>query len=129
MVDHGIEPEAERKKLQKDIQGTISIKIFEMGENIKISFQDDGGGIDVNKIKKVAEAKGLKLDEHTSEKDLLNLIFNPNFSTKDKGDVGDISGRGIGMATVKKTIEELNGTIEIESELKRGCQFNIIIPQ
>jgi len=128
-IDHGIEPPEEREFLGKPRQGTLRLAAYHEGNHIVILVEDDGRGIDVEKIKKKALERGLVTENELSrmsEKEILNLIFLPGFSTAEK--VTDVSGRGVGMDVVKTNIEKLNGTIEINTELGKGTQIIIKIP-
>ncbi len=128
-IDHGIEPPEEREILGKPRQGTVRLAAYHEGNHIVIVIEDDGRGIDIEKIKAKALEKGLVTESELSrmnEKDILNLIFLPGFSTAEK--VTDVSGRGVGMDVVKTNIEKLNGTIDIHTELGKGTQFIIKIP-
>ncbi len=128
-IDHGIEPPEEREFLGKPRQGLLRLAAYHEGNHIVILVEDDGRGIDIEKIKKKALERGLVTESELSrmnEKEILNLIFLPGFSTADK--VTDVSGRGVGMDVVKTNIEKLNGTIEINTELGKGTQIVIKIP-
>ncbi len=128
-VDHGIEDKEGRIKNGKPERGTIKLVAEHEGNYIIISVTDDGGGIDANIIKQKAVEKGV-IDEKTainlSDKDALNLIFTPGFSTKDKAT--EISGRGVGMDVVKTNIQKLNGIIEIDSKPGRGSDIILKLP-
>ncbi len=128
-VDHGIEDKEGRIKNGKPERGTIKLVAEHEGNYIIISVTDDGGGIDANIIKRKAVEKGV-IDEKTaislSDKDALNLIFTPGFSTKDEAT--EISGRGVGMDVVKTNIQKLNGIIEIESKPGRGSDIILKLP-
>lgn len=126
-MDHGIEEENQRLALGKPAQGTISIKAFHKSGNIQIEIEDDGRGLDKTSI--VKKARGLKLitdDTALSERDIINLIFEPGFSTA--SEVTDLSGRGVGMSVVKTTIESLRGQVDIRSVEGNGSTFIIKIP-
>ncbi len=128
-IDHGIEPPEEREILGKPRQGTVRLAAYHEGNHIVIVIEDDGRGIDIEKIKAKALEKGLVTESELSrmnEKDILNLIFLPGFSTAEK--VTDVSGRGVGMDVVKTNIEKLNGTIDIHTEIGKGTRFVIKIP-
>ena len=128
-IDHGIEPPEERELIGKPRQGTVRLAAYHEGNHIVIVVEDDGRGIDIEKIKNKALERGLVSEAdlaRMSEKDILNLIFLPGFSTAEK--VTDVSGRGVGMDVVKTNIEKLNGTIEINTELGKGTQMIIKIP-
>jgi two-component system chemotaxis sensor kinase CheA len=126
-IDHGIESVAVRQSRDKPGGGTIKLTARHDAGNIVIGIHDDGGGLDVEKIRKKAIANGI-LEEgmHLSRQELFQLIFHPGLSTADK--VTNLSGRGVGMDVVKRNIEELQGGIEIESELGVGSSFSIRLP-
>ncbi len=128
-VDHGIEPPDEREKLGKPRRGTIILSAYQEGDHIVIEVSDDGRGIDVEKVAKKALEKGLIQKEdlqHMGERDILNLIFMPGFSTAEK--ITDVSGRGVGMDVVKTNIEKLNGVIELDTEVGKGTTIRIKLP-
>jgi two-component system chemotaxis sensor kinase CheA len=128
-VDHGIGLPDEREKNGKNRQGTLTLSAYHEGDNIVIEVEDDGRGIDSEKIKVKAVEKGLisKAEaEVFSKKEVLNLVFAPGFSTAEK--VTDISGRGVGMDVVKTNITNLNGMVDIESELGIGSRFILKLP-
>jgi histidine kinase (EC 2.7.13.3) len=128
-VDHGIEDKEARKAAGKPERGTIKLSAEHEGNYIIISVIDDGKGMDPAVIKRKAVEKGV-LDEKSaaslSDKDALNLIFAPGFSTKDKAT--EISGRGVGMDVVKTNIQKLNGIIEINSEPGQGSSIILKLP-
>jgi two-component system chemotaxis sensor kinase CheA len=128
-VDHGIEDREIRKASGKDEKGTIKLSAEHEGNYIIISVTDDGKGMDPAVIKRKAVEKGV-IDEKTavslSDKDALNLIFAPGFSTKDKAT--EISGRGVGMDVVKTNIQKLNGIIEINSNPGQGSGIILKLP-
>ncbi|MCL4428334.1 MAG: chemotaxis protein CheA [Deltaproteobacteria bacterium] len=128
-VDHGIEDKESRKAAGKPEKGTIKLSAEHEGNYIIISVVDDGKGMDPAVIKRKAVEKGV-IDEKTavnlSDKDALNLIFAPGFSTKDKAT--EISGRGVGMDVVKTNIQKLNGIIEINSNPGQGSGIILKLP-
>ena len=128
-VDHGIEDKEARKAAGKPEKGTIKLSAEHEGNYIIISVIDDGKGMDPAVIKRKAVEKGV-MDEKSaaslSDKDALNLIFAPGFSTKDKAT--EISGRGVGMDVVKTNIQKLNGIIEINSEPGQGSSIILKLP-
>jgi len=124
-VDHGIELPEERKSKGKPETGKLTLSAYSKGGNIVIEVSDDGAGIDIQKIKMIAEAKGI-LTEGMTEKEIINLIFLSGFSTKEN--VTEISGRGVGMDIVYNNITKLKGDIEIESKLGIGTTFRISLP-
>ena len=128
-IDHGIEKEEERIKAGKNPDGTIKLGAEHEGNNIIITIEDDGKGIDPEVIKSKAVSKGLisqqKADE-LSKQDLLNLIFLPGFSTAEV--VTNISGRGVGMDVVKTNVTRLRGMINLESTVGVGTKIQIKLP-
>lgn len=126
-MDHGIESVEVRQSRAKSSAGTIALKARHDAGNIVIDISDDGGGLDLDRIRKKAIANGV-IEEgvHLSRHELYQLIFHPGLSTAEK--VTNISGRGVGMDVVKRNISELQGSIEIDSELGVGTQFTIRLP-
>lgn len=128
-VDHGIELPDEREKAGKPRCGTVILSASQEGDHILLSIEDDGGGMDADKLRKIAIEKGI-LDEDAAsrldDRDCYNLIFAPGFSTKKE--ISDISGRGVGMDVVKTSITQLNGSIEIDSVLGKGSRLDIKVP-
>jgi len=129
-IDHGIEQPDERAEKGKPEQGTVLLNAFHQGGSIVIEISDDGAGIDCDKLWGKAIDKGVIAPdtrrEEMSDKQIMNLIFAPGFSTAEE--VSDISGRGVGMDVVRRNIEELGGQIELESELGKGSRFTINLP-
>lgn len=128
-VGHGIEPPEERVAQGKPRKGTVKLSAYHEENYIVITVEDDGRGIDPEKIKAAAVAKGAiskEAAERLSSRDAVNLIFLPGLSTAQK--VDDISGRGVGMDIVRKNIEKLNGTIGIQTEVGRGTKFVVKLP-
>ncbi|MFY2507591.1 chemotaxis protein CheA [Vibrio pectenicida] len=129
-IDHGIEQPDIRLERGKPAQGVIKLNAFHQGGSIVIEIMDDGAGLDCNKLWNKATEKGVLAAEvrreDMSDKQIMNLIFAPGFSTAEE--VSDISGRGVGMDVVKRNIEELGGHIEVESELGAGSSFTISLP-
>ncbi|VEP18587.1 CheA signal transduction histidine kinase [Hyella patelloides LEGE 07179] len=126
--DHGIEPPAIRKAAGKSEQGTITITASHRGNQTVITMGDDGEGINLEKIKTKALSMGVSREDlvNAKEADLLDLIFEPGFSTAQA--VTDLSGRGVGMDVVKTNIEEINGKIQVNTELGVGTTFTITVP-
>ena len=126
-MDHGIELQEERVKNGKTPEGKIQLKAFHSEGDVFIEVQDDGAGIDAEKIKDIARSKQL-LDDETelSEEEAFQLLFLPGFSTSES--ISDISGRGVGMDAVRQDIESLRGAIFIKSELGQGSTFQIKLP-
>jgi len=128
-IDHGIEFPDEREKAGKPRRGTVVLSAYHEGDHIVIEVSDDGKGIDQEKIAKKAIEKGVIREEdlqHMGERDILNLIFMPGFSTAEK--ITDVSGRGVGMDVVKTNIEKLNGVVELNSVKGQGTTLKIKLP-
>ncbi|MBN1253066.1 MAG: chemotaxis protein CheA [Bacteroidales bacterium] len=126
-VDHGIESEKERVKLGKTLKGMIYLKAYYSGANVVIKIQDDGKGIDLAKVRQKAISKELiQHDSKLTERELLDIIFLPGFSTAEN--VTDVSGRGVGMDVVKRKIEEIRGTVELDSKTNVGTTITIKLP-
>jgi len=128
-IDHGIEPIEKRRQLGKPEEGHIYLRAYQDGNNVVIEVEDDGQGIDIEKVKSKAISKGIitkELASTMSNKDLINLLFKPSFSTADK--ITDISGRGVGLDVVKTKIEYLGGVVEVETERGKGSKFIIRLP-
>lgn len=128
-IDHGIESPDVRRKLGKPTQGTISIHAYHEGGQVHIDIADDGAGINVQKVKAKAIAEGLitlQRAEEIGERNLINFIFRPGFSTVEV--VTNISGRGVGMDVVKRDLDQIGGSIDIHTELHKGTTVKIRIP-
>lgn len=126
-MDHGIEMPEEREKAGKPRVGTISLSASHNGNLIVIKISDDGKGMSPQKIFENAIKKGLvSADAKLTEKQMLEYIFAPGFSTATK--VTNLSGRGVGMDVVKKSLDKINGTVGIETELGKGSAFFLRIP-
>lgn len=126
-LDHGIEPVDVRRERGKPDTGTLRLSAYHDAGNIVIEISDDGGGLNVERIRAKAIANGL-IDPHMelSNSELHQLIFHPGLSTAEK--VSDLSGRGVGMDVVKRNIEALQGGIDIESEFGVGTLLRIRLP-
>ena len=128
-ADHGIESEKERKALGKPEQGSIFLDAYQDGNNVVIEVKDDGAGIDTEKVKQSALSKGLITEEQAeimSEKEAIELLFRPSFSTSEE--ITDVSGRGVGLDVVKNKIEFLGGDIEARTKIGEGSDFIIRLP-
>lgn len=126
-IDHGIETPEQRKVLGKQTQGTIVFSAEQSGGNVIISISDDGRGIDPEAVKqKAIERNLIAANSDLNKKEIVNLIFEPGFSTSEQ--VSDISGRGVGMDVVKRNIAALRGSVEVESEKNSGCQVKVTLP-
>ena len=128
-VDHGIELPDDREKKGKSREGTVSLSATQEGDHILLAIEDDGAGMDPEVLRKKVVEKGL-MDEETAarldDKECFNLIFMAGFSTKEE--ISDISGRGVGMDVVKTRITQLNGSLDIDSELGKGSILTIKVP-
>jgi len=128
-IDHGVEMPDLREASGKPRSGRVRLSAQQEGDFVSIEVQDDGAGIDPERLRAKARSKGL-IDVETaarlSHEDCLQLIFMAGFSTKQE--VTDISGRGVGMDVVQSRIRELSGQIHIQSELGRGSRFLIRVP-
>jgi two-component system, chemotaxis family, sensor kinase CheA len=123
-IDHGIESPEERSRAGKDEKGTIRISSYQKGNHVVIEVEDDGRGIDLAKVKRKALEKGLiKSLEAISDRDALDLIFLPGFSTSET--ISNISGRGVGMDVVKNNIAAVSGMVDFEN--RPGCGSRVII--
>jgi len=128
-VDHGIEDPQTRAANGKPEEGLLFLRAFHEGGQVIIEIKDDGGGIDSEKIKAKALEKGVITPEQSSrmsDRELVNLIFAPGFSTAAK--VTNVSGRGVGMDVVKTNIEKIGGTVDIQSKLNEGTSLKVKIP-
>lgn len=128
-VDHGVEQPEERAAAGKPRNGTVTLSAEQEGDHILLSIKDDGKGMDPKKLQQIAVDKGVMdqdAAERLSDTESFNLIFAPGFSTK--SEISDISGRGVGMDVVKTKINQLNGSIHIDSEIGRGTLIQIKVP-
>lgn len=128
-VDHGLETTAERRSQGKPETGVLSLNAYHESNHVVIEIEDDGSGVDLEKIKAKAVEKGLigeSAASQLSEKEIINLILIPGFSTADK--ITHTSGRGVGMDVVKKNIEKLNGTLEVDTASGKSTRIRIKIP-
>ncbi|MBN5110839.1 chemotaxis protein CheA [Stenotrophomonas maltophilia] len=128
-IDHGVEMPDLREAQGKPRMGHVRLSAQQEGDYVSIEVQDDGAGIDPEKLRAKAREKGLIDPEaaaRLSSEECLHLVFLPGFSTKQQ--VTDISGRGVGMDVVQSRIRELSGQIQIQSELGRGSRFLIRVP-
>jgi len=126
-IDHGIEDKDERKKLNKPEIATITLSASHEAGNIIIKVKDDGRGLNSQEIvKKAVEKKLISSGDKLSESEIYQLVFEPGFSTAKS--VSDISGRGVGMDVVKRNIEELRGSVDINSFLGKGSTITIRLP-
>jgi len=128
-VDHGVELPEDRVKSGKPRQGTVSLSATQEGDHILLAIEDDGAGMDPEVLRSKVVEKGLMDEEAAArmdDKECFNLIFMAGFSTKEE--ISDISGRGVGMDVVKTRITQLNGTLDIDSELGKGTTLSIKVP-
>ena len=128
-ADHGLESTIDRIKLGKPQVGTIRLNAYQDGNNVTIEVADDGAGINVEKVKASAIKKGTITEEQAemmSDKEAIDLLFQPAFSTSEK--VSDISGRGVGLDVVKSKIEGLGGDVEVDTVLGEGTTFIVRLP-
>ncbi|MEA3314234.1 MAG: chemotaxis protein CheW, partial [Campylobacterota bacterium] len=129
-LDHGIEPTSEdRIEAGKDPVGYIKVSAKSIGDKVEIKIEDDGRGIDIQKVLIKAISLGIIKEEDIdimTEQEKLMMIFNPGLSTKDE--VSELSGRGVGTDAVKKTIDELSGKIFLESKSGIGTKLTIELP-
>jgi len=127
--DHGIETPEERSKNGKPETGYINVKAYHEAGQINIVIEDDGRGINPQKIREKVIEKGLKRKEELdrmSEKEILSLVMMPGFSTTEK--TTEISGRGVGMDVVKTAVEQLGGSIEMDSRVGQGLNIHLRLP-
>lgn len=126
-IDHGLEPPAERQAAGKAEAGTVTLSAHQSGGEVIISIKDDGRGINRERVRAKAESSGLIAPgQPLSDQELLQLIFAPGFSTA--ATITNLSGRGVGMDVVKKTVEALRGAIEIVSLPGQGSEVSLRIP-
>ena len=128
-ADHGLESNEERIRLGKPEVGTIRLDAYQDGNNVVIEVGDDGRGIDTEKVKNSALKKGTitpEQAENMTDKEIIDLLFRPAFSTAEK--VSDVSGRGVGLDVVKTKIENLGGDIEVSTKKGEGSVFSIRLP-
>ncbi len=128
-ADHGLESTIDRLKIGKPKVGTIRLDAYQDGNNVTIEVSDDGAGVDVEKIKRKAIEKGAITEEqaeYMSDKEAVDLLFQPAFSTAEK--ISDVSGRGVGLDVVKNKIEGLGGDVEVVTALGEGTKFIVRLP-
>lgn len=128
-ADHGLESTEERIKRGKNPTGSIFLDAYQDGNNVVIEVRDDGNGINVEAVKKKAIERGTitaEQGEQMSDKEIIDLLFLPSFSTAKV--VSDVSGRGVGLDVVKSKIEALSGEIEVKSKLGEGSSWIIRLP-
>lgn len=127
-ADHGIEISSDRLRTGKSSQGNITIQAKETSDFVRISIIDDGRGLDYEKLRqKALELKIIKESAQLTDKDVVDLLFQPGVSTAKE--VTDISGRGVGMDVVKRAVEEAGGSIEVQSVKGKGSTFSLLLPK
>ncbi|MGH9498670.1 MAG: chemotaxis protein CheA [Terriglobales bacterium] len=128
-ISHGIEGPEDRARVGKPAQGTIHLRAYHQGNQVMIEINDDGRGIDVQKVKARALREGLWNERESGTLDetaALNLIFRPGFSTADE--ITEVSGRGVGLDVVQSILQRLKGTIQIETRPGQGTTFRLCLP-
>lgn len=128
-ADHGLESAEVRRERGKSEVGSIFLDAYQDGNNVVIEVRDDGNGIDVENVKNKAVSKGTITEEQAAlmtDKDVIDLLFKPSFSTAEK--VTDVSGRGVGLDVVKSKIEALGGDVEVKTVYGEGSTFIIRLP-
>lgn len=128
-LDHGIEPPDVRTAAGKNAEGTLKLRAAQEGSHVIIEVADDGAGISAEKVRNKAIERGLISTESAAqlpERELLNLIFLPGFSTA--AAITSVSGRGVGMDVVKTNVEKIGGKVEIESRVGKGTTLRLRIP-
>jgi two-component system, chemotaxis family, sensor kinase CheA len=126
-VDHGLESPAERIHARKNVQGTVRLEVRREGERVILRVTDDGRGIDLESIARVAVERGfIEADSNVSQQQALRLIFRPGFSTATV--VSQVSGRGVGLDVVERAIAQAGGEIRVLSEKGQGTTFEMLVP-
>ncbi|MCS7461875.1 chemotaxis protein CheA [Paenibacillus doosanensis] len=128
-VDHGVEPVADRIAAGKSETGTINLRAYHSGNHVFIEIEDDGRGINREKVLGIAVKNGVVGQDQAArmtDEEVYMLLFASGFSTADK--ISDISGRGVGLDVVKTKIESLGGTVQVESKWGRGSKFSVQLP-
>ncbi len=128
-VDHGIEPAEERLGIGKPARGTVYLNAYHQGTQVVIEIRDDGRGIDLELIRRQAVRNGLLKSgdaDRMTEQDVLNLIFEPGFSTA--SEVTEVSGRGVGMDVVRTVLDRLKGTVHVSSSKSQGTTILLRVP-
>jgi two-component system chemotaxis sensor kinase CheA len=128
-VDHGIESPEQRASAGKPAMGTLILRALRDADKVKIEVEDDGGGIDVERVRAVARARGMATAEALAamtDAEAIDFVFAPGFSTA--AAVTDLSGRGVGMDSVKTAVERLGGTVTLETRFGTGTTVRLILP-
>lgn len=128
-IDHGIEEIEKRLELGKSKTGIVKLSAYPDGNSVVIEVQDDGSGINIEKVRNKAIERGVVTEQDTklmANEEIIQLLFSPGFSTADE--ITDISGRGVGLDVVKTKIESLGGVVEADTTLGKGTKFTIRLP-
>jgi len=126
-IDHGIESPEDRAKAGKSEMGTLRLAAEQQGDSVRITVGDDGQGIDPVKIRAKAIQRGLmREDQQMPDEEVLQMIFQPGFSTK--SEISQLSGRGVGLDVVRRQIEQLRGTVELASNPGKGSSITLTLP-
>jgi len=126
-MDHGLERDAERSAAGKSAKSTLTLRAYHAGGSVCVEVEDDGRGLDSDRILATARAQGLVADDAVlSQRETHDLVFLPGFSTA--AEVTDVSGRGVGMDVVRRAVEGLRGTVEVNSVPGRGTRFTLRLP-
>ncbi len=128
-VDHGVEAQEDRIAAGKPAKGRVTLRAFHKGNSVAIEIEDDGKGIDPEKMREVAIRKGVISAEDAKlldDREAMELIFAPGFSSAET--ITDISGRGVGMDVVRTNIKNLKGSVNITSEIGKGTRFTLLLP-
>jgi chemosensory pili system protein ChpA (sensor histidine kinase/response regulator) len=126
-VAHGLERDEERYQQGKSDSGNVAVRAYHRGNHIYIEVEDDGRGIDYEKVRKTAIENGMiAADAELTERELLDLLFQPGFSTAPRKT--ELAGRGVGLDVVKSNLAQLNGEIEIETQKALGTRFTLKVP-
>ena len=128
-VDHGIENSEQRRQAGKPAQGTIFLDAFHQANHVVVEISDDGRGIDAQKVKAKAMERGLLTPEKAGrlgETEILQLIFQPSFSTAEK--ITEVSGRGVGLDVVQTVLQRLKGSVQVETRPGQGTRFRLQLP-
>lgn len=124
-IDHGLEPPDQRTRSGKEAEGTLTLRASTRAQSIVLEVEDDGRGLDYESIRRTARARQL-LDDGASDEDLAQVVFLSGFSTRD--DVGELSGRGVGLDAVREKVHRLDGDITVTSRPGRGTTFTLTLP-
>ncbi len=128
-ADHGLESQKARIEAGKSQTGHIYLRAYQDGNNVVIEVEDDGQGINVEKVRNKIVERGLlseDIAQNLADRDIIDYLFKPSFSTADK--ITDVSGRGVGLDVVKTKIETLGGVVEVDTEMGKGSKFIIRLP-